>query len=133
MRKPLNYYGVAFDKPEDDYRKAYLKTKEGKKDIKRQKNRNKKLKKQLKRRGFDDSEVWSLSTTVVKFLLPRLKSFRKNPKGYPSQFKNVKQWKNILDSMIYGLEYELDHNTKDRTKARKGVENLGKHFYDLWD
>jgi len=39
--------------------------------------REKKFKKQRLKRGFDDSETWSLRDTIAKFIIPRLKRFKK--------------------------------------------------------
>jgi len=36
MKKPLNYYGFAFSDPKEGYNEHYLKTKKGKKEIKKQ-------------------------------------------------------------------------------------------------
>jgi len=39
------------------------------------KKRTHKYKKQRLERGFDDSETWSLDSTIVSFILPRLKRY----------------------------------------------------------
>ncbi len=59
MKKPLNYFGYAFNNPEEEYNQKYIKTKKGKKEIKKEKKYNKKLRKELKQNGFDKSECWN--------------------------------------------------------------------------
>ena len=39
--------------------------------------------KQRKERGFDNSELWALDETIIRFTLPRLKVFRDYTKSYP--------------------------------------------------
>jgi len=85
---------------------------------------------QRRKRGFDDSELWSLDDTIIRFTLPRLKAFRNlhngsGPMGYPAglaedfgiykaddvgnvtQEQNDKaynKWLEILDKMIESME-----------------------------
>ncbi len=54
--KVNNYYGFLYTLPEDDERIP-------------------RLQKQLEERGFDDTETWSLFTTISRFILPRLKCY----------------------------------------------------------
>lgn len=62
-----NYHGFAHDLPDTD-------------------NRLKKFRKQREKYGFDNSELWNLNTTIAKFILPRLKAFRKDIYGIPGRF-----------------------------------------------
>jgi len=79
-------------------------------------------KRQKKKRGiytrFKDEELWSLDVTIAKFILPRLKKFKKVT-GCPGQFlldeegnlrqdpgfvKDAEQrWQDILDKMIWSF------------------------------
>ena len=61
--------------------------------------REKLWKKQVKERGFDDRELWSLDFTISKFILPRLQAFKKQKAGYPGHLTE-KKWDNKLDKMI---------------------------------
>jgi hypothetical protein len=100
-------------------------------------------KQQRMTRGFDDTELWNLDHTIVKFILPRLKEFKKLSKGsYPSEVETEENWQEILEKIIVGLEYYLE---KDRvTEISVNDENgrmfmieeafqlLIKHFVNLW-
>ena len=140
MKKPLNYYGFAFDKPEKGFNKKYLKSKKGIKEIKKIKKYNKKHLKRLKKHGFDDTELWNLDVTISKFVLVRLKRFRQTSIGYPSNLTE-KKWKKILKKMIYSFEFHLNEDLnkydkftkKDNKKIEKGFILFAKYLTNLWN
>lgn len=133
-KKPLNYFGSAFDKPGSGMNKKYLKTKEGKKDIKREKKRQKKWKKQIKQRGFDDTELWSLDCIISQFILPRLKAFRQLGYSYPSNLETYEEWQKILDKMIIAFEIsvEQDMNENNQLDYEIGMNLFAQYHYSLW-
>jgi hypothetical protein len=133
LEKPLNYYGFAFDEPGEGYNKKFLKSKKGKKAIKKIKKKNKQFKKQLQKRGFDDTELWNLDTTIISFTLPRLKEFRKNIIGYPSQISE-KKWKRILDNIIWSFEQYMKDDVlqEDYKKYIRGFKYFGKYLPNMW-
>ena len=144
MKKPLNYFGYTFDDCKSGYNKQYLKSKKGKKDMKRCKKQNKKYKKHLQKYGFDPSETWNLDSTIAQFTLPRLKYFRDNLHGYPQDFKNIKAWKKVINKIIFALEavadgYDkitegpMDNQKKEFAKVKVGLELFGKYLTNLWD
>ena len=59
---------------------------------------------QRRTRGWDDSDTWSLDHTIAKFVLPRLKLFRKIDFGYPAGLTS-EEWNWILDEMIWAMEF----------------------------
>ena len=135
MKKPLNYFGYAFSDPKSGFNKRFLKSKKGKKEIKKIIESNKRLKKDLKKNGFDRSECWNLDSTIAQFTLPRLKYFRNYTIGFPSDFKNIEQWRETIDKMILSLEYIVeDDYTSDVPfeEVQKGLELFGKYLYHLW-
>lgn len=84
-------------------------------------------------RGFDDSEVWSLDDTILKFILPRLKRFReKDTHAWPGALtifeidhddymdlspserndldeRSLEEWGRMLDKMIRAIELKIEH------------------------
>ena len=50
-------------------------------DLKEDDERKEIFKKQRLERGFDETELWNLDTTILKFILPRLKAFKENTFG----------------------------------------------------
>ena len=62
--------------------------------------------KQRKERGFDNSELWCLDTTIAKFILPRLEAFHETYAGYPG-FLTHQEWENILKCMISAFKIYL--------------------------
>ena len=67
------------------------------------------------KRGFDDSETWDLQDTFYRWLLPRLKRFYEVTRGYPTNYKTFKQWKNELKSRVKQLEKIVKINDMDFT------------------
>lgn len=98
-------------------------------DIEKEEKR-KEYKKQRLDRGFDDTELWNLDTTILKFTLPRLKRFRECTIGYPSDFKNHEEWLACLDKMINAIEKILENDESDETY--KDFELFKKYFFSLW-
>jgi hypothetical protein len=63
---------------------------------------------QRMRYGVADSECWSLDYTFTKFILPRLKHFKKiNIHTHPPQI-TPERWQEILDELIWTFEYMED-------------------------
>ncbi|MCH5167371.1 MAG: hypothetical protein J1F35_05700 [Erysipelotrichales bacterium] len=93
-------------------------------------------------RGFDDSEIWNLDSTIAKFILPRLKEFKEiawgTPgkldyefvqKGYSESEASIianKAWEEILDKMIWAFEHYDDESyilAADSVKAHEEYVN----------
>ena len=132
MKQPLNYFGYAFSNPEEDYNQKFLKTKKGKKEIKKRKKYNKKLRKDIKQNGFDKSECWNLDITIAKFILPRLKYFRETTISYPQNDMGLDGWHEILDKMIYSFDEILKDDPTDQDKIQEGLELFAKYYINLW-
>lgn len=78
-------------------------------------------KKYAKKKGtyISNKETWSLDYTIAKWILPRLKLYKKLTNGFPpidrkvysetKEFKNItfEDWQNILDEIILGFEQIL--------------------------
>lgn len=100
-----------------------------------------KLLKQIKKRGFDDSELWNLDVTIAKFVLPRLKRFKEIITSCPGTFEgddDIEQWYTILDKIIFSMEKISQDNYSDPNldidkKVEEGLELFGKYFSALWD
>ena len=93
--------------------------------------------KQRIKRGFDDSELWSLDSTLTKFLLPRIKAFKDMTMSHPGTVTE-EEWYEILDDIIYSLESfknecEFWETEKlDRERYDRGFRYLGEYYRDLW-
>lgn len=89
------------------------------------------FKRQRIERGFDDTELWNLDTTLLKFLLPRLKEFKKQTKSYPSSVESFEEWQNILQKMIDAVEYSIYGNYNIEEYKEK-FKLLREYIFDLW-
>lgn len=103
-------------------------------------DREKKFSKQRIKRGFDDSETWSLYTTISKFILPRLKRFKEINIAYPGNLTS-EEWDNTLDKIIKAFEYLSSEKYWDDLWSRnddthkmieKGLKLFAKYFEALW-
>jgi len=115
-KRPANYYGLAFDEDSTE-------------DV-----RQKKWKKQRKKRGFDDIELWNLDRTIAKFVLPRLIRY----KSVSIKFSCVTpdEWDAELDKMITAFFLICDDNysiDSDRdAEIEEGLKRFGEYFRALW-
>lgn len=58
---------------------------------------------------YTKKELSNLDRTIAKFVLPRLKEFRKVENGY----EKFEDWEKILDKMIQSFELVLDDSAPD--------------------
>ena len=92
--------------------------------------------KQRIERGFDDSETWSLDTTIASFILPRLIRFKEIKAGHPASISS-EEWDSILGKMERGFEFTIkDSNgflTEDEVKQmNEGLDLFREWFFNLW-
>lgn len=96
------------------------------------------------KRGYADSDVWSLDWYLSEWLPKAIRQLKKRTNGYPLAFlKNPKGWKDILESIAKG--FEADFRIKDGVlyegklydklvQLRKEGFGLFVKYYDnLWD
>ena len=74
------------------------------------------MKRQKKIRNIKYKDIYNLDSTIARFILPRLKFFRKKICSCPYGF-TLEEWKDILDKMILAFELILD----------KSEPNFGEH------
>jgi hypothetical protein len=96
------------------------------------------LKKADKIKGKD---LWNLDITLAKLILPRLIAFKKEVGGNPTEL-TMKEWKEIIDEMIYAMEIVADCKYFDcdvgeefqlqRDRIQRGLNLFGKYFLHLW-
>ena len=104
--------------------------------------------------GFD--ELWNLDGTILQFIIPRLKEYRKLLHGYPGNYDTFEHWQHDLDEMIWAMEwynsedlkeewkldekgnYITDDNknlipTEEHQRAKNGWKLFCDNFFGLWD
>jgi len=105
-------------------------------------NPNQKVwRKQRKKRGFDDTEVWNLHYTMYQFMIPRLERFRDITMSFPST-ETVESYNEKLNFIIdsFKARYELyekcDISVKEEKEIRENADKaaflLGMLWFDLW-
>ena len=103
--------------------------------------RQKAWRKQRKKRGFDDTEVWNLHYTMYQFMIPRLERFRDITMSFPST-ETVESYNEKLNFIIdsFKARYELyekcDVSIKEEKEIRENADKaaflLGMLWFDLW-
>jgi len=103
--------------------------------------RQKVWRKQRKKRGFDDTEVWNLHYTMYQFMIPRLERFRDITISLPSA-ETVESYNEKLNFIIdsFKARYELyekcDVSIKEEKEIRENADKaaflLGMLWFDLW-
>lgn len=88
--------------------------------------------------GFDDTEHWNLDNSIASYIYPRLKKFREDPLGYPSDLSE-KEWHEILGKMMHSFEHftsgkNFDQNaSKEIEKVQEGLNLFAKYYNSLWN
>lgn len=91
--------------------------------------------------GCTECEVWSLDTTLARYILPRLCYFRWDGLHGPAfgvpMGLTTEEWETILEDMIFSLEccaQDTNVYTKEQEdKINHGLELFGKYFRALWN
>ena len=95
-------------------------------------------------KGYSYYDLLSLDCTIADFILPRLKAYKEQNMGHPSNLSE-EEWGIILDKMIYSFEscsskeafsYKFDYSSTEYLEHRKRVEEglklFGEYFEALW-
>ena len=93
----------------------------------------------------DLKETWNLDCTIAKFIVPRLKLFKKVVDCYPGHLDSMDEWYEIIDKMIYSFtyyteDYHTDFSDPDwkekekdtQGKVKEGLELFAKYYAGLW-
>lgn len=95
--------------------------------------RSKLLREQQESWGFDESELWSLDDTILRFLIPRLILFKDTP-GKTAELNDrvvemIECFQYVLDNL-----YTWNSNTFEefKTKRARGFYLLGESMGALW-
>lgn len=70
------------------------------------------MNRQKKIRNIKYKDIINLDSTLARFILPRLKFFKKKKFNYPYN-STLEEWKAILDKMILAFELILDDHEPD--------------------
>jgi hypothetical protein len=92
------------------------------------------------RRGFSDSDLWSLDSYLAGLLARALPELAKFNNGCPAQLcedgnvsEGFAQWHAILTEMAEGFAEFADDHDASRPKIKRSLELLAEWFGDLWD
>lgn len=85
------------------------------------------------------NKLRNLDMTFGKFGAPLLKEFRKETNGHPNSFKNMEDWLEVIDKMIFAFEYlesgkviNSFENHEEYERYREGMKLFAEHLHNLW-
>jgi len=93
-------------------------------------------------RGFDDSELWSLNTTVAAFIEPRLRAYIDTYNhGFPMGLDGGNEaWLVMLEKMHRAFKLIVDSEgamymltEEEQAEVETGLNLFREHFFHLWD
>ena len=94
--------------------------------------REEEYKKQRIKRGFDDSETWSLDSTIAKFIVPRLERYQEIANSYlirdQELIDNIELFLKAMKIVSQGGVA----TTLEMEEINKGLECFPKIFNSLW-
>ncbi|PRY33872.1 hypothetical protein CLV58_11921 [Spirosoma oryzae] len=101
------------------------------------KARLRKYQNQRIKRGYDDTEAWDLGLTVAKFVLPRLKTYKKNSHVFFHELGEEGTEK-LLDHMIEAMKLVISRDSRDHDVLadeymQEGLYLFAKYWVRLWD
>lgn len=88
------------------------------------------MKKQKKIRNIKYKDVINLDRTIARFILPRLKFFKKKTHTSPFGF-TLKEWKSIIDKIILAFELILDDNEPDFGELKYHTEKADNGYWKI--
>lgn len=100
--------------------------------------------------GFSPTETWDLTSSIAKFVLPRLIYLKENyhgllfedPTGRKSKkVLTVEETDKIFDKMIKSFKYavfcnsnsDTEISTREYEEIHEGLRLFSKYFFNLWD
>lgn len=121
---PKSYYGLALDEDLIDDK------------------RQEKWQKERLEKGFDDTEIWSLDSTIIKFIVPRLKAYLEEDKKLRSlenhcwtdkEKEEIKSYQKEICEMINVFEkYKPPLYNDNLIEFEKAFMKFAKIFPTLW-
>lgn len=97
-------------------------------------------KKQLKKTEtyVNPKETWNLDITFAKFVLPRMRAFRRYVKGYPDfAFSSMNEWYEAIDKMIAAFQLIADGKRyefipEEYKVMDEGLDLFREYYFHLW-
>lgn len=96
---------------------------------------------QRRKRGFDDTELWSLDFTIAKFIEPRLRAFidQFQARSVPCDMEQ-KDWLEKLEKMHRAFHLIVKEDCKmmlpdspESKEVEEGLDLFREYFFHLWD
>ena len=88
------------------------------------------MKKQKKIRNIKYKDVINLDRTIARFILPRLKFFKKKTYTYPIGF-TIEEWKSTIDKIILAFELILDDHKPDFGNLKYHTEKSDTGYWKI--
>ncbi len=95
-------------------------------------DRQKQWAEQREKYNFDETELWNLDSTIIEFIIPRLKSFiNLHNKQFNKRTNDA--FKAIVDGLIiHKNNFGLSIDEEKEKKRLKALRLLGKYLPKMW-
>lgn len=106
---------------------------------------NKRFRKKKGLSKIQNSECWNLNSTIINFVLPRLRKFKEiNINSYPEKCGSIENWHKIIDKIVWSFQFAKDvaesnysneyrANDGNWNKYNEGMDLFKDYSLDLWD
>ena len=82
-------------------------------------------------------EIWNTDNVLAQLISPRSQAFKALDKhGYPPEYKDMREWNNIIQKMIDAFElmkYVHTPSSDDDNTIQQGLDLFCKFYRYLWD
>lgn len=78
-----------------------------------------------------NSELRDLDISIARYVLPRLKEFRKQTDRVPDSCLTMKEWTDILDKMIYAIDRVANGTEEDTPEYKTYVKAVWNNEQDI--
>lgn len=91
---------------------------------------------QIEERGWDDTQLWQLDKTIIRFALPRIKRLKEIQHGFPGNLTE-NEWDDTIDAMVAEMELYLADESLDSSTFHSlfgdKLPLFKQYFHQLWD
>lgn len=91
-------------------------------------------------RGWDDSETWSMDSSLAKIILPTLQVYQDMNTMFPWSL-TMETWNKIIAEMVWGFQwfadgkqhtYDYNKEADQANRAHDAIELFAKYYKYLW-
>lgn len=80
---------------------------------------------------------WNLDWALALIIYSHLRAFKDNTIGFPAYMNSPEEWDKVLDEMIDGFAYYIQHHDDEEwkeadKKLKRSLSLIAEYYRDLW-